>query len=302
MSSSDTATVDTQDLARPTPAQDAQSAIFDLFCTPLLRPGQPWEDEVLATATEVGTVGHAGDDLPVYRWGDGPAVVLTHGWGARAAHMGGLAHALADAGFSAVVYDAPAHTRAAIAGRARRHATMVDFARALQAVGELIGPVHALVGHSAGGVASAFAASGFVDTLVSTPEVPPSGARAAHPRVDVERLVLVSAPDRLSSMIAAWSQASGAGAGAIAPLHRETLRRFGVPVETFSVSAHARLLPERTLLIHDAGDARVPISEAQRVDAALGGDRLVTTEGLGHNHTLTDRDVAARIVAYLQGR
>jgi pimeloyl-ACP methyl ester carboxylesterase len=300
MSSSDTATVDTQGFAQPSPAQAAQSAVFDLFCTPLLRPGQAWEDEVLATATEVGTVGHAGDDLPVYRWGDGPTVVLTHGWGARAAHLGGLAHALADGGFSAVAYDAPAHTRAAMAGRARRQATMVDFARALQAVGQLIGPVHALVGHSAGGVASAFAASGFVDTLVSTPDVPPSSARAADRPIDVERLVLVSAPDRLASMIAAWSQTSGAGTQVIEPLHREILRRFGVPVEAFSVSAHARLLPARTLLIHDAEDVRVPISEAQRVDTALGGNRLVTTRGLGHNHTLTDRDVAARIITHLR--
>lgn len=306
MRSADTTTAGTHVFADPGSTnhlKDLRSSIFDLFCTPLPLPEQPWEQEVLAQATQVGTAEHAGDHLPVYQWGHGPTVVLTHGWGARASHMGALARAVAAAGFTAVAYDGPAHTRAAIAGRARQQATMVDFARALEAVAELVGPIHALVGHSMGGAASALAASGFAGTLDTTSDVPPSSARGeVNLTMGVNRLVVVSAPDRLANIIAAWVQLSGAGAEAVEPLHRETLRRFGVPVEAFSISAHARRLPERTLLIHDAGDVQVPISEAQRVDSALGGGHLVTTHGLGHGRTLTDGAVAARIVAHLQRR
>lgn len=290
------------DSGSPRTLTGSRSAVFDQFCTPVPLPEQSWERDVLARATSVGTVEHAGDDLPVYQWGRGPTVVLTHGWGSRAAHLAALAQAVADAGFSAVAYDGPAHTRAAIAGRARQQATFVDFARALQAVAELVGPVHALVGHSGGGTSSAFAASGFADMLVATPDVPPSSARGGNQTIGVDRLVLVSAPDRLATIMATWSELSGAGPQVIEPLHRETLRRFEMPVEAFSVSAHARLLPEHTLLIHDSGDMRVPISEAQRIDDALGGGHLVTTRGLGHSGALIDGDVAARIVAYLDQR
>lgn len=282
------------------PPKDRTTSLFELFCTPQPAPEQPWERDVLAAATRVGTVAHADDDLPVYRWGSGPTVVLTHGWGARASHMGVLARALAAAGFAAVAFDGPAHTRAAIAGRARQQATFVDFARALQAVTELVGPVHGLVGHSAGGAATAFAASGFADTLVTTDDLPPSSAQGPNPTIGVERLVLMSAPDSLAGVIETWVHITGTGAQVIEPLRQETFRRFGTPVEAFTVSAHAHLLPARTLLVHDDEDARVPISEARRVDGALGGGRLLTTRGLGHSRTLTDPNVATHIVAHLE--
>lgn len=282
------------------PPKDRTTSLFDLFCTPQPAPEQPWERDVLAAATQVGTVAHADDDLPVYRWGYGPTVVLTHGWGARASHMGVLARGLAAAGFAAVAFDGPAHTRAAIAGRARQQATFVDFARALQAVTELVGPVHGLVGHSAGGAATAFAASGFADTLVTTDDLPPSSAQGPNPTIGVERLVLMSAPDSLAGVIETWVHISGTGAQVIEPLHQETFRRFGTPVEAFTVSAHAHLLPARTLLVHDDEDTRVPISEARRVDGALGGGRLLTTRGLGHSRTLTDPNVATHIVTHLE--
>ena len=281
-------------------ADTVGARVFDLFCTPVPLPEQPWEQPLLATATRVGSVEHAGDHLPVYRWGQGPTVVLTHGWGARAAHMGALARALAEAGFSAVAYDGPAHTRAALAGRARQQATMVDFARALAAVVELVGPVHALVGHSMGGASSALAVSGFAEHLDTTPEVPRSSAGDPGAARHVERLVLLSAPDRLADAMAAWAMRSGAGAGAVEPIALETLRRFGVPVEAFSVSAMAQRLPPRTLLIHDADDDQVPIGGAHRVDRALGGGRLVITSGLGHGRTLTDPGVVAHVLAHLR--
>jgi pimeloyl-ACP methyl ester carboxylesterase len=297
----ETTTVGTQAaLGSTQPLKDRTTSIFDLFCTPQPAPEQTWERNVLAAATQVGTVAHADDDLPVYRWGHGPTVVLTHGWGARATHMGPLARALAAAGFTAVAFDGPAHTRAAIAGRARQQATFVDFARALQAVTELVAPVHGLVGHSAGGAATAFAASGFADTLATTPDLPPSSAQGPNPTTGVDRLVLMSAPDHLAGVIETWARLSGTGTQIIEPLHQETFRRFGKPVEAFSVSAHAHLLPARTLLVHDGEDMRVPISEAQRVDGALGGGRLLTTRGLGHSRTLTDPNVATHVVAYLE--
>ncbi len=51
------------------------------------------------------------------------------------------------------------------------------------------------------------------------------------------------------------------------------------------------------LLVHDADDRTVPLSEAQRTKAAY-GDRaeLMVTSGLGHSRVLGDEDVVRRIV------
>ena len=255
------------------------AGVFDAFCTPTLLPDDARAVAALATGALVGSVEHNGDELPVYQWGEGPPVLLVHGWGARAAHLAAYARAVAEAGCAAYAFDGPGHTRAAAAGDAPRRATLIEFGHVIATVADEIGPLHGLVGHSFGGTAAALAAAGF-----ERPE-----------RVACERLVLVSAPDRLSYLLAAWAHVTGAGAEARAAVESETQRRFGRPVADFSVSALAGRLPSETLIIHDADDAEVPLSEAERVDRALGGGHLVVTHGLGHRKTLTDAGVTARV-------
>ena len=257
---------------------------YDRFCTPALLPDDPRETDALAAADRT-TVPFEGDDLPVYRWGEGPSVLIAHGWGARAAYVAPYALALAAAGFEAVAPDAPAHTPSARLAPGTRQTTAVDFGRALCAVADAVGPLHGVVGHSFGGMAAAFALAGVTD---------------GGPRLHADRLVMVSAPDRLATLLQIWIHATGAGAETAADIEEGVQQRFGFPVADFSVSAHAEGLPTRTLLIHDADDVEVPSSESERVDRALGGGHLTLTHGLGHRRTLRSPEVADRLVAFMR--
>ncbi|HEY9016389.1 MAG TPA: hypothetical protein VIM84_15150, partial [Gemmatimonadales bacterium] len=79
-----------------------------IFCRPPRHELRPSEHAFLASGTRSG-VRSGSDDLAVWSWGQGPRVILSHGWGSRAGRLSALAAALVANGFSVTVFDAPAH-------------------------------------------------------------------------------------------------------------------------------------------------------------------------------------------------
>ena len=84
--------------------------ILEEFCTPPETVESETEVRALEGSLE-GAVPFEGRTLATYTWGEGPAVLLAHGWGSRASHMALIARGLARNGFRAVAFDAPAHGR-----------------------------------------------------------------------------------------------------------------------------------------------------------------------------------------------
>jgi pimeloyl-ACP methyl ester carboxylesterase len=82
-------------------------------------------------------------ELAVTSWGEGPAVLLVHGWNSRGTHWGAHIDALNEAGFRAVAVDAPGHGESP---GERCH--VVQFGRVLVEVGRQIGPLAGVVAHS----------------------------------------------------------------------------------------------------------------------------------------------------------
>ena len=122
-----------------------------IFCTPPRHEPRSTDEAFLATGRRF-TVRSEGQQLAAWEWGRGPAVVLVHGWGSRAGRFSVMAAALIDAGFRVVAFDGPAHGEST-----GRFASLPEFARALRAVGDEIGAIHGLVGHSLGGAAAVLA-------------------------------------------------------------------------------------------------------------------------------------------------
>jgi pimeloyl-ACP methyl ester carboxylesterase len=135
-------------LAAPSLAVRAAAAFFR---TPPRHRTSDAERRLLAAGTpqrlRVGS-----SDIATWTWGDGPPMILVHGWGSRGARLGSFVEPLVSAGYSVVTFDSPAH-----GDSSGKLSSLPQFIEALLAVGHSRGPIHGVVAHSMGGAAAALA-------------------------------------------------------------------------------------------------------------------------------------------------
>lgn len=245
-----------------------------IFCRPPRNDLRPAEEAFLATGTRT-SVGSPDGDLAVWRWGDGPVVLLAHGWGGRAGRFSALAASLLAQGFGVVVFDAPAH------GASRGdQASLPQFARALQDVASMIGPVHGLVGHSLGGAAVSL---------------------ALHRGLPAERVVLLAPPSDVFVFSHAFAEHLRIPARARVMMRRNLEDRLQISWDALHIPTLARSMTVPMLLVHDRQDPDVPYAHAVEIAEAWPGAELLTTTGLGHRALLRNPEVVRRTTEFLGG-
>ena len=246
-----------------------------LFLTPPRHPAPERERKVLREAA-VFHVPFRGGRLRAWHWGNGPTVLLVHGWGGRGGQMTPFVSSLRAAGFSAVTFDAPAH--GASSGRL---SSVPLFGEAVRAVAHHVGGVPAVIAHSMGAAGSAV---------------------ALHAGLQVGASVFVAPPSNPADFFKDFADALGLSAGQGQAVRRRIEKRFGVPFDEFDVPRLAQQLTVPLLVIHDESDAEVPWTHGEAVARAWPGAELVTTAGLGHRRVLRDASVIDRAVAFLAAR
>jgi hypothetical protein len=245
-----------------------------LFFTPP-RPRLSARAESVLASGDAVQVSLDGQRLPAWRWGAGPGVLLVHGWGSRAGHFSVLVAALVEAGFSAVAFDAPAH-----GGADGRRTTLVEIARAVEAVAAATGPLYGIVAHSAGAAAVGLALR--------------RGLGIRH----VAFLAPAGDPEGFTRTFAARL---GLGPSSLRTLRERAERRVGVgfaPLDLRRLVAGPR---GALLVVHDVDDAEIPWRDGAAVADAWTGAELALTRGLGHHRLLKDDGVIARVVSFLAG-
>ncbi|MBX9943238.1 MAG: alpha/beta fold hydrolase [Reyranella sp.] len=214
-----------------------------------------------------------GEGLVAWRWGEGPTVLLAHGFEGSPAQFGAVIDALTGHGFAAVALDMPAH-----GASGGDEASPATFAHAVGLALGRLGPVHAVVGHSLGAAASLYAVA---------------------QRGGVGRIALVSAPSALERVLRGFAGTVRLSRRATDAFLASVERHVGQPAADFDVRRVAPLLSLPILLIHDQNDRQVPVVEAARAAHVLPGAELMVTRGLGHNRLLADPAVVAAIAEFV---
>ena len=245
----------------------AASKMHRAFLTPRELPPRDWELPLLAEAERV-TLRFG---LSALRWGQGPAVLLLHGWEGRPTQFAELIRALVRAGYGVVALDAPAH------GRSPGHeANVVLFARALlEAAGELP-PLKAVIGHSLGGA---------------------SALLATQLGLRTEALVTIAAPARILGALRRFAHFVGLPRQARARFVRMVEQSAGMPAAQLDVERYRLNFPG--LVVHAEDDPMVPFGEAQNIHAAWPGSRLLRLDRGGHSKPLGDRQVVEAVLELL---
>ena len=251
-----------------------------------LTPPQP---KIEATALDLidarsSFLVHKGRNIAVWEWGwksqEAPAVLLAHGWGGHAAQMRAFVFALLAAGYRVIGFDQPAHGLSE-----GRLTSLVDFADVLVAVAARHAPVQAVIAHSLGAAATAFALSRGLAVRNAVLIAPPSDVAGYSRRF--ARWHWIPEPVR-RSMQAAIEE------------------RYGVRWEELEIERLAPRIAEksgaRALVIHDRDDPIVPWRHGERVARAWRGARLQVTQGLGHGRILRDAGIAKAAADFIAGR
>ncbi len=244
-----------------------------VFLTPVKFPVPEREEHWLEKAEKI-QVDFNDEVLNTYHWGSGEnTILLVHGWCGRASQMGFIANHLVKAGYKCIALDAPGHGESKT-----KRTTVLDFVAAMQAVNLSHGPFFAIVGHSLGGVASFLGVE--------------SG-------IQVKKLVSISAPASTSEAVIRFLEQLEAKPGMAERMLKKMSNQIKGDVDMLSAAKIAQRIAVPGLIIHDAEDKEVPISQAISVADNYEMARLVKCKGLGHRKLLFSPDISQHIIKFL---
>ncbi|GLH31290.1 alpha/beta hydrolase [Pseudomonas sp. BR1R-5] len=237
------------------------------FMTPRNLPPRQWELPLLASAERI-TLRFG---LSALRWGQGPTVLLMHGWEGRATQFAALIETLVKAGHTVVSLEGPAHGCSP-----GQQAHVVLFARALLEAAAELPPLRAVIGHSMGGA---------------------SVLLALQMRLRAEAAVSIAAPAQLLGVLRGFARHLGLPARARAAFIRKVEQDVGMQINRLDVSGYQLELPG--LVVHAADDALVPAGEAEIIHKAWFDSRLLRLEEGGHQRVLADPRVSEAVLELL---
>jgi pimeloyl-ACP methyl ester carboxylesterase len=253
--------------SRLAPGLAAAAAEWMFFRTRRAAP-RPGERDVLETGTRFVAAG-----MQAWAWGEGPTVLLVHGWNGRATQLGGFVAPLVARGYRVVAFDALGHGESP-----GRRLSMPELARCIRQVADELGEVHAIIAHSLGGAAMTLALS---------------------QGLQIERAVLISPPADPRRFLQAFSRALGISDEVRARVQQRVERRLSMAMEDMLVHVIARSMRTPALIIHDRDDKEVPVEIGQSIAEAWPGAELLITEGLGHQRILRAETIIDVAVGFI---
>jgi pimeloyl-ACP methyl ester carboxylesterase len=171
----------------------------------------------------------------------------------------------------------PAH------GRSRGSmSALPQFARAIDYVAARLAQegfeLHALVAHSLGASAAAYAASR---------------------GLPIKRLVLLAPPASPPEYTRLFAQVFGLSERTRAAMQRRIEARQGMPMPLFEPQALGPRIRVQTLIVHDRADSVNRFADGQAWARAIREAHFVPTEGLGHRRMLGDARVLGETAIFL---
>lgn len=206
-------------------------------------------------------------------------VLIAHGWTSEASFMAVFAEQLRRAGFRVIAFDQPGHGKSE-----QERASLIDCARALQEVANVLGPVRFAVTHSMGGLAALLAGEGR----------PPLG-----PATPFERYVLVSSPNRFATITQEFADELSLSEGAQRVYERQLERIAHRPISTFTAANLLSATGRPALVLHCRNDVEVAFESAEEIVAACPKALLMAVDGLGHRNILFAPPVIRAVLSYL---
>ena len=203
--------------------------------------------------------------IALYEWGEGPTVIMQHGWSGKGVQFIKMIEALSSNGFHVVAFDAPSH------GNSTGEMTSAfEFIEVIKVLDKMFGPVHTYIGHSMGGLV-------LLNVLASG--------------VQLKNIILLNAPSKSTPVMDSFLGILG-GSQKTGQFIRDYVQRKYRRIfdSLFSPRIEANLT-KKILVIHDKKDRQVTFDNIEKTKKLLPQAAFHFIEGLGHTRILYDKNV-----------
>lgn len=270
-----------QILDRVAPNQAAALA-ERLFLTPPKLPRNGNESAMLKTGHRF-QVPFRGMKLTAWSWNSSASgspeksrgtLLFIHGWGGRGGQFYEWITPMVKSGYNVVVMDANGH-----GDSDGTLSSLPEFRDAILAVGEAIGPLHAIVGHSMGAAAA---------------------TAAVHNGLQAKKVVLIGSPVSLFEYTDKYTQWLGLSEKSRLRMQARMEKRFQTAWHSLTMERIVPLIHVPGLIVHDRGDREAPYENGMSIHQLWKDSELYTTVGLGHYRVLRSKPVIQRALEFLE--
>ncbi|MBN2510655.1 MAG: alpha/beta fold hydrolase [Spirochaetales bacterium] len=223
--------------------------------------------------------------IPCYAYGEGPVVLMCHGWGSRAGHLAPMARLIARKGFRTVLFDAPGHSSTMVVPEPQT-SSMFEFALALTAVASRLGSIDTIIGHSLGAMSALF-------TLTKRRHL-------KHLDLNSKKLVLISTPARFSLTLQSFGAHHRLTAEDQTALRKDLEHSYDMKVDEYDCLEALDELPLPHLVVQDEEDEYFSPDQTLLAAPPKADRRVFRTLGFGHDRILLHRDAARAIGEFIQ--
>ncbi|AGC75556.1 putative hydrolase [Nonlabens dokdonensis DSW-6] len=210
----------------------------------------------------------------LYHWkGNGPTVLLNHGWESNSFRWKYLIEPLQELDYNIISIDAPAH-----GGSDGTLFTAVKYSRIIKDTIELYQP-KIVIAHSVGAMATIFQES-----------------QKPHPFI--EKFVFLGSPNRLEVIMRGYQELTSFNNSVYESLNKSLKAKFGYHIEEFNAANFAKKIKVPALIVHNPDDLIVPFQAMEEIAAAMPFATTYTSQTGGHS--LYTQEVIDRVIEFLK--
>lgn len=202
-----------------------------------------------------------------WRWGQGPAVLMVHGWNGRGIQFHNFVEVLVKNGFTAIAIDGPSH--GASTGRITSFFEFIDTVRVFLEDDRKFN-VQGIIAHS-------FGAAAAISALFEEGKALP--------------MVCIAPVLKLRELVLDTFEKFGIPKIVYTEIISQYEKQFGYNLESINPHALLASISAPVLIVHDEEDRTVSIKDSEEQNRLHPHISLYFTKGLGHKRILTDWDV-----------
>lgn len=215
-----------------------------------------------------------GSTFFTYTFGNGPVILMLHGWCSNGARWRVYVKDLVNSGYRVVVVDAPGHGAAP-----GRFLSVFHYTKGIKVILESETKWHTIITHSIAGLC-AMAALGKSD-------------KKHHP----SKFIMMNTFANVTRIFETFSCCLGISRKVVEGAIDMMSKSLEFPIHELNIAKHYQKINAKCLLIYDTDDKVVPRCEADYLINEMKSLTVVKTEGLGHN--LKSHDVVKQVLTFV---